>query len=95
MGEQASVFISYSHHDKAYKDRLATFLSIFGREELFRAWDDDQLRQGDDWRQRIKEAMDQAAVAVLVISADFLASLFIQEVEAKRLRERREEGGIS
>lgn len=94
MGEPASVFISYSHHDKAYKERLATFLSIFGREELFRAWDDDQLRQGDDWRQRIFEAMDQAAVAVLLISADFLASPFIQEVEAKRLRQRREQGGL-
>jgi hypothetical protein len=34
-----SVFISYSHTDKAWKDRLVTHLGVLQREGLIDPWD--------------------------------------------------------
>ena len=36
---------------------------------------------GDDWQKEIRTALDSAQVAVLLISADFFASGFIDETE--------------
>ena len=94
MSSTRQVFISYSHKDRAYKERLTTFLKILGRKALFPTWDDKQIQSSDDWRARIQAAMDEANIAVLLISADFLASDFIQDQEIPRMRKRREIGEL-
>lgn len=95
MASAPQVFISYSHKDRAYKERLTTFLKIFGRKGLFSTWDDGQIHSSDDWRDRIDTAMGDAKIAVLLVSADFLASEFIQDYEIPRLRKRRENGEVA
>lgn len=95
MSSACRVFISYSHRDQAYKERLTTFLKIFGQEASFSAWDDGQIQASDDWRARIEAAMDEAKIAILLISADFLASDFIREHEIPTLRSRRNEGEVA
>jgi hypothetical protein len=43
-----SVFISYSHKDEAWKDRLVTHLGVLQREGLLDTWDDRRIGAGDD-----------------------------------------------
>ncbi len=91
--ESPTVFVSYSHRDERYKDRLVTHLSVLrGR---LAVWDDRKLNAGDDWYAEIEKAMATANVAVLLISADFLASDFISEEEVPRLLRRREQDGLT
>jgi hypothetical protein len=40
-------------------------------------WSDTKINPGARWREEIKQAIDEARIAVLLISADFLASEFI------------------
>ena len=40
-------------------------------------WDDTRIETGDVWRTEIQEALDQTRVAILLVSADFMASNFI------------------
>jgi hypothetical protein len=44
-------------------------------------WDDTRLSAGDKWREEIAQAITNCKVAILLISADFLASEFIAQNE--------------
>jgi hypothetical protein len=73
------VFVSYSHRDREWLDRLQVHLRPLEREQAIatRAWADTELAGGDRWREEIRAAIATAEVAVLLVSADFLASEFI------------------
>lgn len=91
---QPTVFISYSHQDEAWKDRLVTHLGVLQRQGLLDPWDDRRIGAGADWRREIEAAIDRARVAVLLVSAHFLTSDFIQGDEVPRLLQRRDAEGL-
>jgi len=90
----ANVFISYSHKDDEWKKQLATHLKSLEIEGFYQSWDDAKIEPGSDWRGEIETALNQAQVAVMLISADFLASQFITEVEVPLILKRRQEQGL-
>jgi class 3 adenylate cyclase len=77
----APVFISYSHKDKVWLKRLQTHLKPYERLGKIAAWDDEKLRTGTEWKPQITAAIDNAQVAVLLVSPSFLASDFIASKE--------------
>ena len=68
------VFISHSHKDKEWKDRLVTHLGVLQKQGLLEIWDDRRLHGGDDWIPEIEAALKSASLAILMISPDFLTS---------------------
>ena len=86
-----TVFISYSHKDEAWKDRLVSHLGV---PHLLDLWDDRRIGAGEDWEKEIEEAMAKANVAILLVSRHFLTSNFILKKEVPRLMERREKEGV-
>src|SRR3954462_8862454 len=78
---RTKVFISYSHADKEWLERLKGHLKPLVREGNLDCWDDTHIQPGDNWQQELRNALDTAQVAVLLISADFFASDFIDENE--------------
>src|SRR3954470_13459759 len=91
---RTKVFISYSHADKDWLDRLKRHLKPLVREGNLDCWDDTHIRPGDDWKQEIQNALDTAQVAVLLISADFFASDFIDETELPPLLDAAKAKGV-
>ena len=83
------VFISYSHKDEDWKDRLVAHLRVLEQEGALDVWDDRRIAAGADWRPEIEETIQQATVAILIISKDFLTSRFIREEELTRILARR------
>ena len=87
-----TLFISYSHLDEVWKDRLRKQLAVLPIR--LTAWHDRTISGGDDWELQIREAMDQADVAILLVTAEFLGSEFIRTVEVPRLLERHRAGKL-
>ena len=87
------VFISYSHADKTWLDRLRVHLRPLSRDHDIDIWEDTRIRPGSKWRQDIRTAVENAHAAVLMVSADFLASEFIHSDELPPLLKAAEEEG--
>jgi TIR domain len=88
------VFISYSHKDEIWKDRLMTHLSVLDHEGLLHVWTDRRIEVGASWKARINEAMSDSRVAVLLITANFLTSEFILNEEVPPILERHAQRGM-
>ena len=87
------IFVSYSHRDKDYLDRLMIHLKPLERKGLIDPWVDTRLLAGDRWKKEIEKALKNARAAILLISADFLASDFILDNELPPLLHAAEEKG--
>jgi serine/threonine protein kinase len=87
------VFVSYSHKDRKWLERLQVHMEPLVRQGTVDLWDDSHIRSGSDWRSEIRDALSSAQVAILLISADFLASDFIAEEELPRLLRAAEDDG--
>ena len=88
------IFISYSHKDEEWKDRLVDHLKTLEVERRVSVWDDRRITPGSKWNQEVERALNEASAVVLLISADFLSSHFIMNVEMPRLLERRAREGL-
>jgi hypothetical protein len=92
---QGLVFISYSHKDEAWKDKLLLQLKVPVKNDILEVWHDREIAAGEDWSDRIHNAIDHAKVAILLISASFLTSEFIIKEEVPRLLERKENDNLT
>lgn len=91
--DRKKLFISYSHRDREYLDRILVHLRPLERAGYIELWSDTRLRPGDQWRAEIRSAVHESGVALLLISADFLASDFIATDELPPLLAAAEERG--
>jgi transcriptional regulator with XRE-family HTH domain len=89
-----NVFISYSHKDKEFLSRLMVHLKPLEKSGVIDSWVDTKLLAGDKWKKEIEKALKGARVAILLISADFLASSFIVDNELPPLLKAAEESGV-
>lgn len=89
-----TIFISYAHEDEALKNALTQQLAGLKRSGLIDPWDDRCIDGGEEWRGRIDRAIDGCQLALLLVSAAFIASDFIYADVLSRLLERREQDGI-
>jgi hypothetical protein len=87
------VFICYSQADVGWRDRLQVHLRPLERDHVIDLWSDQRITPGDDWRKEFDDALARAKVAVLLVSADFLGSDFIQEAQLPVLLAAAERGG--
>lgn len=79
--KKPNAFISYSHNDLVYLKRLMVHLKPLERKGLVDIWQDTKIKTGDRWEEEITKALSESNIAILLISADFMASDFIIENE--------------
>jgi hypothetical protein len=80
MPEPVKVFYSYAHKDESLRDELAKHLSPLQRRGLLYAWRDRRIPHGSEWDLEIKQHLEAAQIILLLISPDFLASDYLDNV---------------
>jgi hypothetical protein len=92
--DRHKIFISYSHVDKPWLQRLLKHLKPFQAEIEITPWADDQIEPGQQWLTEIQKAIATSKAAVLLVSPDFLASEFIMQHELPLIVEAAERGEL-
>lgn len=88
----ARIFISYSHKDEALRAELEKHLALLRREGAIELWSDHRILPGSEFDQDIAQALEEAQIVLLLVSADFLASDYCFGVEMRRALERHDAG---
>ena len=93
QSQRTEVFISYSHKDEAYLNEILPFLSLLERSGIT-IWCDKYIEPGCEWDVEIRNHLELAKVAVLLVSQDFIDSKYIWENELNRLLNEVKEQGV-
>ena len=74
---------------------MLPFLKTLQPEGLADIWSDQELKGGDRWRDEISAALDEARIAVLLVSQSFLVAPFIRDEELPRILARQTAGALT
>lgn len=88
-------FISYSHGDNLWLDRIRVHLAPLVHCTSDLIWVDSMIEPGERWPDAIHAALERAKVAVLLVSPDFLNSWFIMENELPSILHAAENDGLA
>ena len=89
-----SIFISYSHEDKEWLDKVLKNLKPLKRYyDNVETWSDKQIIASDIWKEEIDKALNKATIAILLVSIDFVGSDFITNEELQPLLDKAQADG--
>ncbi|MFM7550412.1 MAG: SUMF1/EgtB/PvdO family nonheme iron enzyme, partial [Cyanobacteriota bacterium] len=91
------MFISYSHADRAWVERLQRMMAplLRGSGQELRLWDDSRIGAGMKWREEIETALAEAKGVLLLVSDAFLASEIVMGQEVPKLLAAAEADGVT
>src|SRR5262249_11114323 len=92
--QRPKIFISYSHKDRRWLERLQVHLAPLTRSRDITIWSDEQIEPGENWGAKIDEAISKADVAILLVSPDYLASQWLTSRELPTLLKAAKERGL-
>ena len=90
-GQPLKVFISYSHKDEALKNELEEHLALLKRLGKIQIWQDRAIDAGEEWNEKIRQALDTADIILLLVTSRFINSDFCFSKEMHRAMMRHEQ----
>jgi hypothetical protein len=88
------MFVSYSHENAAWCKRLLPVLRVKANVDTLQPWHDTELKVGDCWDKEIRVELERMDIFLCLVSYQFLASGYIQNVELPRAKARHKNGEI-
>jgi len=90
-----NIFISFVPEDEDFLRDLEKHLSTLRRNGFITLWSKRQVVPGVDWAKEIDQQIEQASLILFLVSADFLASDYYNQVAVKRAMELQKAGQVS
>lgn len=88
-------FISYSHKDEHYLERLKIHLAQMRREGLIDEWTDKEIHAGGSLDDTISNVLTSAEIFFALVSPDYIASNYCYEKEFETAQNMKEEGKLT
>ena len=85
------IFVAYSKADSSNVDRLMVHLKGLEHEGI-ETWCDRDTTPGEEWDARIRAELAAADVIIFCVSADLLATNYVQRIEIPKALARRDRG---
>src|SRR5579871_6023083 len=89
MLDAPKLFISYAKADKKWLDQLLVHLYPLEQQQKIRQWTDRDIPVGAAWKEEIEKALQEADIAVLLVTPAFFNSGFIRDKELPELLKKR------
>ncbi|MFG1685211.1 Hsp70 family protein [Nonomuraea sp. NPDC049269] len=86
------IFISYARADSSHASTFRTYAAALFCEPDVEAFQDVDIKPGQDWERVLLEQMDTADIVVLLITQEFVASEFCMRHELPRAMQRSRDG---
>lgn len=90
--DSVSIFISYSHKDEDWREKLGAHLAGLRLDKLISEWHDRKIVPGSPYDDVIKQQLASADIILLLLSADFINSGYSNDVEIAEAMRRHEAG---
>lgn len=90
--DELKIFISYSHKDKKYKERLVDYLKGIKLTRNIEIWHDGEINAGEDIDKNILNELSSSDIVLLLVSINFINSSYCIENELKKAIERMNKG---
>ncbi|MDU3117332.1 MAG: toll/interleukin-1 receptor domain-containing protein [Clostridioides difficile] len=90
--DKKKVFLSYSHVDESFKEKLEKQLSPLIRNKKIESWNDRNIDAGSRLDDEIKKNLEEADIIILLVSDDFIASNYCYETEMTNAMDREQRG---
>lgn len=92
--ESKSIFISYSHVNEKWLDKLQEHLRPMSRDMGVNIWSDKEIKAGERWEEAIQNALDSATIVIFVVTQQFIDSRYIHEHELLQMLWAAKERGV-
>ncbi|MFM9951900.1 MAG: SUMF1/EgtB/PvdO family nonheme iron enzyme [Saprospiraceae bacterium] len=92
MDQLPKIFIAYAREDKPLLQKLRTHLNVMKRQQHCEIFYDGEIMPGEPWDERLKDELHTAHIFVLLVTADFLDSDYVNETELPKILDRRSKG---
>ena len=89
MTHKVKLFVSYSHLDEPWKDKLyghLSFLRQYG--DMAEIWQDRKITGGSEWKTMIDKGLHESNIVLLLVSSDFLKSNYCYYIEFEEAMKR-------
>ncbi len=83
LGRSVNIFISYSHHDETFKERLDKALYALKRNNKVKVWEDRLIIAGQSWEEELFNSLEESELVLLLLSDDYISSDFCYTKEFK------------
>lgn len=90
--KQLQFFISYSHKNMKYKEKLLVSLNALKQSFNISNWHDGLIDPGGNIDENVKKALSNSQVIILIITDYYLSSHYCMEIELKEAIERERQG---
>lgn len=87
-------FISYSHKDDNYLERLKVHLAQMKRDGLINEWTDEAINAGSSLNNVISDALDSSELFLALLSPDYIASNYCYNKEFETAQGMQDEGKL-